>query len=281
MRYRFFFWDIQTRFAQAYLNKKLNSRLIVRGGVGDFLQSVPYMLKNKAAPYLVRSHFSKSSAFFDALNIKVDQCLIFSDLDQEKLVDQSIKQLGLVYQCPRDLFFESAPFASKPITWTRALPTVGVHASGSSFAVNIEISQGIIPKSLPKSFVNQLLTQLSQMDINVLFFATQEEIKQLEINEHEKLKFACNADIAKNLAQVAQCNAFIGSDSAFKTMSSMLKIPTLVICPDRKDNYRDRMFLNPYVQAKVMSVFKYKSLNPHETDKIISDVKKSLMRIVF
>ncbi len=281
MRFRFFFEDIQTRFANAYIKKTKKSSLIIRGGVGDFLQSIPYMLKNKSATYIVRSHFYKSKDFFDSLNIEVDQFFIFSDLKEEKQTDQSIEKCGLIYQCPRDLFFESPPFKTKKNIWNNDFPIVGIHMSGSSFAVNLEITQGLIPKSLPKSFVNHLLMDLSHMNINILFFGTKEEIKVLELNENEKLQFACDDDIANNLSHVAQCNAFIGSDSAFKTMSSMLKIPTLVICPDRKDNYRDRMFLNPYVKEKVMSVFKYKTLNSNETEKIISKIKKSLVNLLF
>lgn len=281
MRFRFFFADIQTRFANAYNKRTKKSSIIIRGGVGDFLQCVPFILRNKSATYLVRSHFYKSKEFFDSLNINVTQFFIFSDLKEEKLVDQSIEKYGLIYQSPRDLFFQSSPFKSNEIRWNNRFPTVGIHMAGSSFAVNLEISQGLIPKSLPKSFVHKLLMHLSHMDINILFFGTKEEIKLLELNEHEKLQFVCDDDIVLNLSHVAQCDAFIGSDSAFKTMSSMLKIPTLVICPDRKDNYRDRMFLNPYVKEKVMSVIKYKTLSTRETDKIILNIQKSLIDLVF
>jgi hypothetical protein len=63
------------------------------------------------------------------------------------------------------------------------------------------------------------------------------------------------------LSYVQQCDVIIASDSSIKTMSSMLKIPTLVWLADYRDPPRDSMFIDSYTQAGVMEVFWYKNFN--------------------
>jgi hypothetical protein len=62
------------------------------------------------------------------------------------------------------------------------------------------------------------------------------------------------------LAVVKYCDLLIGAESAFKTMSSMSNIPTLVYHADNNNHFRDRVFINPYIKAGMMTVYKYKTL---------------------
>jgi hypothetical protein len=74
--------------------------------------------------------------------------------------------------------------------------------------------------------------------------------------KRKNIEFVNDNDIIKNLSRVCECDFFIGSDSVFKTMSSMLRKPTLVVLPIKKINtFRDRMFLYPYIKSRIMSVY--------------------------
>jgi hypothetical protein len=64
----------------------------------------------------------------------------------------------------------------------------------------------------------------------------------------------------------------LGSDSVFKTMASMLKISTIVLFKDSANHFRDRVFINPYVDQKVMHVYKYKTLEGFENTKAMQYV---------
>jgi hypothetical protein len=41
----------------------------------------------------------------------------------------------------------------------------------------------------------------------------------------------------------------------------MLGIPTLVYHADNHNHFRDRVFINPYIKAGVMTVYKYQALD--------------------
>ncbi len=76
--------------------------------------------------------------------------------------------------------------------------------------------------------------------------------------------FVSDENIIKNLSLVAYCDFFIGSDSVFKTMASMLKKPTIVLHHNIKNNFRDRVFISPYIKERLMHVYKYSNFNKRE-----------------
>ena len=96
--------------------------------------------------------------------------------------------------------------------------------------------------------------------MTVVLFGTQNELKTLDLKNDPHLIYASNQNIISNLALVKCCNLLIGAESVFKTMSSMSKIPTLVYHADKNNHFRDRVFINPYIKAGVMTIYKYKVL---------------------
>lgn len=286
LRYRYFFANTTKRFEKAYAlsnNTKNNkkSSLMICGGVGDFLQHLPYMLNNKSNSYTIITHFPKAKDFFEKIGVKVEKIYTFSDRAEEKAIVASASKEINLYRCPRNLFMATSPFSPElPIFTTNHYPVVGIHAGGSNYAVNKEIKSGNVPKTLPKNYIDGLLKELEKLDMNVIFFGMENEIKSFGISESEKLKFACHEDITKSLSVVSQCNAFIGSDSAFKTMSSMLKIPTIILCSAPKNNFRDRMFIDPYIKHRVMSAFKYTNFSDKEVGLAVAYTKNTLVKIL-
>jgi hypothetical protein len=56
----------------------------------------------------------------------------------------------------------------------------------------------------------------------------------------------------------------------------MLKIPTIVLTHNDKNNYRDRVFIDPYIKKGVMSVFKYDKMNKDTIKEAINFVIREL-----
>ena len=44
-------------------------------------------------------------------------------------------------------------------------------------------------------------------------------------------------------------------------MASMLKKPTIVLHQNIKNNFRDRVFITPYINEQLMYVYKYTNFN--------------------
>ena len=72
--------------------------------------------------------------------------------------------------------------------------------------------------------------------------------------------------------------SFNWAESAFKTMSSMSGVPTLVYHADNNNHFRDRVFINPYVKAGVMTVYKYNDLGK-EIDRAIDFALNTLSKL--
>jgi len=134
-------------------------------------------------------------------------------------------------------------------------PLIGVHLGGSRLSIDEQKKRGLPTKDLPAGILQRLR---STIECNVVLFGTQLEIDTLGVVEDATLKLACFPEVIDSLALAPHCHAFVGSDSAVKTMTSMLKIPSIVWLGDYTDPFRDRAFIEPYVRAGVMKVFRYR-----------------------
>ena len=131
-------------------------------------------------------------------------------------------------------------------------------------------------KNLTPTFLYYLLSYLEKINLNIILFGSQKEIKRLDLTKYRSFKLANKANIIDNLAKVIECDLFIGSDSAFKTMSSMLKIPTILLLANNKDNYRDRVFVKPYVKDRIMHVIKFDDLSDQSIKLILKKINNYL-----
>jgi ADP-heptose:LPS heptosyltransferase len=231
IRYRFFFLDIQQRFTEALRKSNKKCFLLIRGGVGDFLQYLPFMLQNKSLRYIVVTHFPAAKSFFTFLGVNVVEFYFFSSPKEYSLINAAIDKRINIYHCPRAIFFSNNPFkkyfANHNNNKKGKALVVGIHTGASQIGLD---------KALPRKFVKKLINKLIVDGYKIIFFCTRDERKSLTLKEQKKISIVSDLNIIKNLAKVNECDFFIGSDSAFKTMSSMLKIPTLVILPIKKIN---------------------------------------------
>ena len=212
----------------------------VKGGIGDFLQCLPFMLSRPDDGYYVSTHYNDATLFFKRLGIDV------REVPLGKMPD--------VLECPRQMFFDENPFPTVLPIFSGARPVIGVHLGASSYSLSVEERFGFPRKSLPRSFLKGLVSP----HYNFLVFGSPKELENLGAIDGVSLVWADN--IIRSLSHVAECSALIGSDSAFKTMSSMLRIPTIVLMGDYRDDHRDKRFINPYVREGAMSVFRYRDL---------------------
>lgn len=232
--------------------------LILNGGIGDFLQFIPYLLSPEASGHAVyvATHQRGVENLFSTLKIPVIKYFYFSNTDEKNIINQELNRISGIQQPPRAHYFKSNPFPTKPHIFSSSNKVIGVHLGGSSYSINIQKSLGIPTKNIPSN----ILEFLHSLNYNILVFGTKSELSSLKISNSENIKLISEDRIYDSLSYVAKCDAFVGSDSAFKTLSAMLKIPTIVWLGDYKDEFRDRTFITPYVTAGTMEVYRYTNL---------------------
>ena len=255
IQYRTFLWDVQNRYIAAYQKSSKNTYLEIQGGIGDFLQHLPFILKNKSAHYIVATHFKGAQLFFKALGIKVNKYYFYSNKEEYRSIREILKKEEYSQSCPRVLFFQQSPFVSYKKIRNKKKGVIGVHRGASALGSS---------KVIPATFIKDLVTQLNQMGYKIILFGTKKELSDIEISKNEDIIFASNENIIKNLSFVQHCDLLIGSDSVFKTMASMIKIPTIVLHQNTRNNFRDRVFIKPYLKNHMMHVYKYNNFNKQE-----------------
>ena len=256
IRYRTFFWDVQSRYHAAYQKSSKDFSIEIHGGIGDFLQHLPFILNNKSAHYIVATHFKGAPSFFKSLNIKVDQYYFYSNKEEYRARRNLIRNNGYAYVCPRTLFFKTSPFGNPVTSKHTKRKTIGIHAGASSLGSH---------KAIPAGFTQQLLEYLNRKNYKIILFGTKKELSQMQELKNKDIVFASDKNIIKNLSLVSYCDILIGSDSVFKTMASMLKKPTIVLHQNIKNNFRDRVFITPYIKEQLMYVYKYTNFNKTDT----------------
>ena len=247
---RTFFWDVQKRYIKAYQNSSKKCYLEIHGGVGDFLQFLPFILKNKSANYIVVTHFMDAKNFFKFFGVKISKYYFYNNREEHQAIELKLKKNNFSYWCPRHIFFDKFPINIKDKSPFQNGLIVGFQI-GSSRLTN---------QPLDIKFAVNLIDKLLKLKYKVILFGTKAELSELRYQTHRNVFIACDKSIIKNLSLVKFCDYLIGGESVFKTMSSMFKIPTIVLHEDNNNRFRDRTFINPYVKEGVMYVYKYNNL---------------------
>ncbi len=267
IRFRTFLWDVQSRYIAAYQKSSKDFFIEIHGGIGDFLQHLPFILKNKSVRYIVVTHFRSAETFFNFLNIKIDQYYFYSKVEEYRAIRDLLKKNKHAYICPRTLFFKTSPFKTLNAVKKTKTKIVGVQPGASALGSH---------KAIPVGFIRDLVGYLNQEGYKVILFGTKKELSPLQKLKHKDIIFASDKNIIKNLSLVTICDLFIGSDSVFKTMASMLKKPTIVLHQHIKNNFRDRVFIEPYVRSHVMHVYKYKNFNKLEIKSALQFISNTI-----
>ncbi len=259
----------------------MNYRLfLIGGGIGDFLQCLPFVLANKSQnhKYIVSTHFKDARIFFETIRVPILRYYFFTNLEEAAQVVASIKSgPEIVLPCPRTKYFDTIPFATPSPLFDDGKPIIGVHLGGSRHSLETQKRFGVVSKVL----LQMLALNLRSDEYNIYLFSSRDEIGELRINEDKDLKIICYDNIILSLSYVLHCAMLVGSDSAFKTMSVMSRVPTIVWLGDYNDNVRDKMFISPYVEDRKMAVIRYRDLGlPDEFSKAINITKDLISRAI-
>jgi len=233
--------------------------ILLQGGIGDFLQCLPFIDANKDKDYKYAcvTHLKGAKTFFDAIGLTLEGLFIFKTQEEQIEIFNALPKSIRYVHCPRAQYFDIFPFDIEKPLFKNNKPVLGIHINGSAYSISVQKKFGIVPKNIPVKVIKGLISDA----YNIMLFGSPEEVSGMGIEETDELKHICFDNIAKSLAYVQQCNFVVASDSGIKTFSSMVKIPTFVWLGDYEDGPRDQMFIDPYVNDGVMRVFRYKDVH--------------------
>lgn len=269
IRFRFFFMDIQKRYKKSIIKSKVKGSYVIKGGIGDILQYLPFVLENKGLRYIVLTYFKDAPVFFTSLGIVNCQFIYYSDRYEYGKYNRLLNSQKNTYSCPRDVFFSRVPF--------KAVKEKFLDVSRKLVGLHFNSSQINLINTIPKKLQINMIKMLVKEKYNVIVFSSNNEFKTMEKIKSKFVKYSHDINLIKNLAKVIHCDFFIGSDSAFKTMASMLKIPTLIIVPnDQTSPFTKRMFFEPYLNSKTLSIYHFKKNTSQDFAKTLTYVKKRI-----
>lgn len=259
-------------------------KFYIRGGIGDFLQTLWFARNYPHKDYIVHSHFKKAKEFYDHFGINKTCFYPFNDLDSHNdQVEIIVKEQGEnspknIQEVPRS-FYSSFDFGEESDNASEALvhsfkekkKIIAIHPFRSGFALSVyssfDLPARIIPLSITKEIINN--------DNNYLIFGSKEELSNYGLEESDNVKFVCFDNILHSLNTVKYCDLLIGVDSCFKTMSSMQRIFTVCLIGDFSDPTRDTFFIDQYVKDGFMKSMKIKDISI-EHDQIVLFIKKQI-----
>ena len=247
-------------------------KFYVRGGVGDFLQCSWFIQSNKSKEFIVHTHFEGAKQFFDDFGSENSSFYYFKNIEEhDEQIDKIISNHGEnsttnIRECPRS-FYSDINFSKESKQnadsfcerFQNNKPIIGIHPFGSGFSADTYSKFNLPPKYIPPQIINSIIKE----EYNYIIFGTSSELLSYGVKESANLLHT-NFDMQSCLELTKKCSQFIGSDSCFKTMSSMHRIPTLCILGNFKDETRDTMFINQYEKDGVMKVYR---LNNFESEK--------------
>lgn len=238
-----------------------NIYVVAQGGIGDLLQFLPFLIQNKnnnKIRIILASHQAATLQILNHFKINPYAIYNYTTFDELLILESKIREYSPIYSCPRSLFFDDIPFPPPAQDVKNSNPIVGIHLWGSQYSQNTALKFNTQPKTIPFDIINAL----AKLKINILIFGSPNELDCIDDNfPFGNVKLLYKDNIIESLRHVAICDAVIAADSSIKTLSAMLKIPTLVFISDIDDKFRDENFINPYVQKSNMVTYEYSSLS--------------------
>lgn len=262
-------------------------KIYIRGGIGDFLQCLPVALSKPEEDYYIHTHYPKAKEFFDQFGLHSTKIFCFKDsIEHDEQVDQILADCDPKVQtnfhiCKR-VFYAQLAFGDDIQSQANDLinsfkdkkPIIGIHPFGSDFSKNIYAKFNLPIKFIPADIISEIV---SNENYNYLLFGSTSDLESYGLKESDNLKFVSFYNILISLACVNSCKKFIGTDSCFKTMSSMNNIPTYCIVGNFDDQTRDVCFIDQYVTDGVMKIFKFDNVESQKkeiTDFFISSINE-------
>jgi ADP-heptose:LPS heptosyltransferase len=232
---------------------------VIIGGIGDILLSLEAVKKEPVV--WLYSHYKDAEKlvkpFCAQVNFKyyenAQQLYAMPGLSQMRLLERHTYPR---FEIPDENYKEAENIADG-----HKGKLIGIHPFGSKFANTYHFKMGNPIKNMTNNFVVDLIDKKN----TYLVFGTEEELKDWEL---PKNCIKVSGEIWTSLALVTFCDYLICADSAIKTMASISKKPTICLIGDYEDQWRDNVFIKPYL-GKLIPV-KFTELN----EDILKEVKK-------
>jgi hypothetical protein len=239
----------------------------VRGGIGDMLLCLQSAIEARHID--VYSHFEKAPDLFTPFGVHVRRFVYC----------ETKEAFGLAVPAGEPLRRDTYPrFPRLPAPIPRPandVMVIGLHAEGSGFSNDILARRGRPSKNMSDRFVVRLLHGIGARYPGAHLFGFAAPNRSPDIGrlfaEHCRNPFSIVAfpNIWESLACVYHCDAVIGADSSIKSMSALLRIPTVTLVGKYRDAFRDETFIEPYVRDGIMKAIYYKAIEDVKVAEIL------------
>ena len=253
-------------------------KVYLRGGIGDFLQCLPAAISKPSEEYYIHTHYPKAKEFFNEFGLENAKVFTFKNSQEHDeqidiiLSDCNSKVKTNFTECPRVLYSqleftqEIQDQVDSHINFGNDNPIIGIHPFGSDFSKNVYSKFNLPVKFIPAEIINSIIDNDTNKQYNYLIFGSSKDLENYDLQSSENLRFVCFDNILVSLACVPKCKKFLGTDSCFKTMSSMNEIPTYCLVGDFDDQTRDAYFIDQYVNDGVMKIFKFNNVETQKDE---------------
>lgn len=231
----------------------------LRGGIGDILLRLDNIKPDEF--YFVVSHFDQAGDLIKPLTSNFQYIPM---LDPSVTVPDEVEPVTY----PRlPIPDESLKLADEVLDANKTY--VGLHPLGSKISRAFDSMYGRPSKFMPKTFIDGVVSNLVSADVEVLLFCAPDETTLFK--DIKNVTIVCHPNIWDCFAFVSKCSLVIGTDSAIKTVSAILHIPTIVVLGDYKDPGRD-IFIKPY---KEITTIPFTNIS-NVTSKVVETAKNLL-----
>jgi ADP-heptose:LPS heptosyltransferase len=228
-----------------------------KGGIGDLLLCVQSAIEEKTID--LYSHYAYADSIFLPFGVSINRFDYFRNIEELNSIyapGESLKSL-----LHPKFVMPHSPF-KKPIG-----KVIGIHIEGSRFSNEFWAKRGKPSKNMSDEFLVKLIQELQFAIPNVIFYIFCDPHRTNDVGQllasvvYGDYFIISFTKIWGSLSCVPHCSCVIGMDSAIKSMSAILSIPTVTLVGDYEDSFRDSVFLNPYINEGIMAVVKFNDIN--------------------
>jgi len=232
------------------------------GGVGDILLSLEDALKEPEICVITHAeHAGSIFAPFPCTKAKI----LKLGVDPLPPGMAFIKRTSY----PRIDIPEPYKSLSLVVKHTSSKPIIGIHPFKSKHAKEFWLRRGVSEADISIDSINRACLEYQDRCTFVVFCSPDEEpsLRALRIPS----VVIANPDLWIGLSLVSSCSLFIGADSAMKTMSCLLRIPSLVFTMNVVDPAPDLvdLFIGQYARDGVLTSCPL--INDDVTSQVIKD----------
>lgn len=243
-------------------------KIYISGGIGDFLQCLDAVinLQKSDCTFVVVTHYKQAPDFFKKYaDLNKFSFHYFNSLNELNKIISTLDFRSLIV-CPRSMFFEEKCPYEVESPFDNDNEIIGIHPFGSSFSQSAHSELKFSQKRLSKNLVDSLI----KPDRNYFIFGSPSETAQYShYDESPNVCIVSHPDIWVSLSHVELCKKIIAVDSSVKTMALSKRIKTYLIIGDFKDETRDSLFINPYLNSGFLDVLKVN--DPEKNEKEIAE----------